>query len=195
MMLSSLRASLARISLGGGPVTSSRRILSAPTSPPLPLSALAMTPSALNLSVLLQQQQVRTARCPSSTHVNGYYLPPPSKDDVWSRRYSHHDYCQLVNPLTGERRGMTTAFWRFKRLDWGAYIRPKGGRWRKLWRRHAKRLYERETHVFCHPFHNRRFERMFHPEWKEKRHLPDDIYEKYNRVRWRLKHVAAYLTA
>ena len=102
---------------------------------------------------------------------------------VRSKKYTLHDYCRLVHPLTGERQGMTTAFWRFKRLDWGQYIRTKGGATRKLWKRTPYRLWEREAHVFCKAFHVRRFERMFHPEWKEKRHIPDDIYEKYNKVR------------
>lgn len=129
------------------------------------------------------------SRPPSSTHVNGYYFEPPSKHDVWSKKYTLHDYCRLVNPLTGERQGMTTAFWRFKRLDWGQYIRTKGGSTRKLWKRCAPRLWQREAHVFCKSFHNRRFERMFHPEWKEKRHIPDDIYEKYNKTSY-FKHRA-----
>ena len=78
---------------------------------------------------------------------------------------------------------MTTAFWRFKRLDWGQYIRRKGGDTRKLFKRTPYRLWEREAQVFCKPAHVKRVERMFHPEWKEKRHIPDDIWEKYNRVR------------
>ena len=101
---------------------------------------------------------------------------------VRSKRYSLHDYCRLVNPLTGERQGMTTAFWRFKRLDWGHYIRMKAGAFRKQWKRDPYRLWQREAHVFCKKFHVNRFERMFHPEWKEKRHIPDDPYEKYNKV-------------
>jgi len=133
------------------------------------------------LSSVMSTREYRS-RAPSSTHVNGYYQAPPSKHDVWSKRYSLHDYCRLVNPLTGERQGMTTAFWRFKRLDWGHYIRMKAGAYRKQWKRDPYRLWQREAHVFCKKFHVNRFERMFHPEWKEKRHIPDDPYEKYNKT-------------
>jgi hypothetical protein len=137
---------------------------------------------------------VRSVRsAPSSTHVNGYYFPPPSKDNVWSKRYSHIDNCKLVHQLSGERRGMTNAFWRFKRLDWGMYIRSKGGKTKKMWKKSPFALFSREQHVFCAESHVRRFERMFHPEWKAKRHLPEDIYEKYNQETYcmrTIKHVA-----
>jgi hypothetical protein len=117
-----------------------------------------------------------------STHTAGHYLPPPSKNNIWSRKYTHLDYCKIVHPLTGTRQGMETAFWRFKRLDWGMYIRPMAGRWKKHWKARPETLWNKEQHIFCKPFHVRRFERMFHSEWKAKRYLPDDIYDKYNRT-------------
>jgi len=181
-MLSSLRASLSRLSLTT-PVTKPGMAAGHK------LPALAtFSETTAPLSTVMSRREYRV-RPPSSTDINGYYLPPPSKHNVWSKKYTLHDYCRLVHPLTGERRGMDAAFWRFKRLDWGQYIRAKAGRYRKLWKRCAPRLWQREAHVFCKSFHNRRFERMFHPEWKEKRHIPDDIYEKYNKTSY-FKHRA-----
>ena len=197
VMLSSLRASLSRLSL------TTTALPKPATGTKLPGCALRPEVTTVSpLSSVMSTREYRS-RAPSSTHVNGYYQAPPSKHDVWyishfakfyvfmitnplfvvrSKRYSLHDYCRLVNPLTGERQGMTTAFWRFKRLDWGHYIRMKAGAYRKQWKRDPYRLWQREAHVFCKKFHVNRFERMFHPEWKEKRHIPDDPYEKYNKV-------------
>jgi len=69
---------------------------------------------------------------------------------------------------------------RFKRLDWGMWIRPKAGRNKKAWKKHQKQLINREKHFFCAPFHNSRFDRAVLSETKEIRHIPDDPYKVYN---------------
>jgi len=71
---------------------------------------------------------------------------------------------------------------RFKRLDWGMWIRPKAGRNKKAWKKHTRQLQNREKHFFCAPYHNSRFDRAVLSEIKEIRHIPDDPYKVYNDI-------------
>ncbi len=86
-------------------------------------------------------------------------------------RYGHHGgpWLCLYNPNTGRRDPFPLAHQRFKRLDWGIYIRPRAGRAKKHWQKSAATLWRIEQHIFCAPFHNRRLDRMFAPEVKEPR--------------------------
>ena len=43
-------------------------------------------------------------------------------------------------------------------------------------------LWRFEQHIFCARYMVRRLDRMFAPEVKEPRHIPDDPYAKYNRL-------------
>merc|ERR1711874_793673 len=61
---------------------------------------------------------------------------------------------------------------RFKRLDWGAWIRPRAGRAKKL----------------CKSYHKRRFDRAVTSDIKEIRHIPDDPYKVYNDMSWQNYH-------
>jgi len=71
---------------------------------------------------------------------------------------------------------------RFKRLDWGAWIRPRAGRYKKQWKSSANMLIEKEKHIFCAPGHKKRFDRCVSSEFKEERHFPDDPYKVYNNM-------------
>lgn len=77
---------------------------------------------------------------------------------------------------------MLAAEQRFKRLDWGAYIRPRAGRNQLRYKRTAQSIWQREQHLFCVKSHVKLLNRMFSPELKAKRFLPEDMYEKYNRL-------------
>ena len=98
--------------------------------------------------------------------------------------YGHHGgpWLCLYNPNDGRRESYPLAHERFKRLDWGMYIRPRAGRAKKHWKKPAENLWKLEQHIFCAPFHVRRLERMFAPEMKEPRFIPNDPYLKYNRL-------------
>ena len=79
VMFSSLRASLSRLSL-----TTSSALPKATTGTKLPDIARwpEMTTALPALSSVMPIREYRS-RPPSSTHVNGYYMAPPSKHDVW----------------------------------------------------------------------------------------------------------------
>jgi len=80
----------------------------------------------------------------------------------------------------GERKNLDAVVARFKRLDWGAWIRPRAGRDKKRWKKAQTELVEMEKHVFCKPHHKRRFDRAVSMEIKDVRHIPDDPYKVYN---------------
>ena len=79
VMFSSLRASLSRLSL-----TTSSALPKPTTGTKLPDIARwpEMTTALPALSSVMPIREYRS-RPPSSTHVNGYYMAPPSKHDVW----------------------------------------------------------------------------------------------------------------
>ena len=79
---------------------------------------------------------------------------------------------------------MTAVVMRFKRLDWGAWIRPKSGRAKKNWKKDMKAIVTNQKHVFCKSYHKRRFDRAVTSNIKEIRHIPDDPYKVYNDMSW-----------
>ncbi|KAB7499386.1 39S ribosomal protein L35, mitochondrial [Armadillidium nasatum] len=68
---------------------------------------------------------------------------------------------------------------RFKRLDWGIWIRPKAGATKKLWRKKAKRVNRLSQIVFCNATQSRRLDKMVSPFWRKPRVYPDDPYAPY----------------
>jgi len=80
----------------------------------------------------------------------------------------------------GKRKSLSAVVMRFKRLDWGAWIRPKAGRNKKLWKKSLRQQVVNERHVFCKSYHKRRFDRAVSSDIKEIRHIPDDPYKVYN---------------
>jgi len=82
----------------------------------------------------------------------------------------------------GKREPLQAAVDRFKRLDFGAYINVPIGKNHKAYRKTAFVKARCEQHVFTFPFFNRKLDRMFTSELKEKRYFIDDPYEKYNKM-------------
>ncbi|KAL7647448.1 UNVERIFIED_CONTAM: hypothetical protein RMT77_001044 [Armadillidium vulgare] len=68
---------------------------------------------------------------------------------------------------------------RFKRLDWGIWIRPKAGATKRLWRKKAKRVNRLSQVVFCNATQSRRLDKMVSPFWRKPRVYPDDPYAPY----------------
>jgi len=95
---------------------------------------------------------------------------------------------KLFDLKDGERKNLKAVVARFKRLDWGPWIRPRGGRAKKLWKKSQTQLNENEKHVFCRVWHNRRFDRAVTQEIKEKRYIPDDPYKVYNEMSFQNYH-------
>lgn len=94
----------------------------------------------------------------------------------------------LYDKNDGKRKNLTSVVMRFKRLDWGAWIRPYSGRAKKHWKKDRTTLLAGEKHYFCKAYHKRRFDRAVTSEIKEIRHIPDDPYKIYNEMSWQNYH-------
>ena len=84
---------------------------------------------------------------------------------------------KLYDLKDGERKNLKSVVARFKRLDWGVWIRPRSGRAKKHWKKSMKQLNDTEKHVMCKLYHNRRFDRAVTMEIKAPRYIPDDPYK------------------
>jgi len=90
----------------------------------------------------------------------------------------------LYDMQDGERKMLPAVVARFKRLDWGQWIRPRAGRYKKLWKKSRTQLVNNEKHVFVKGYHKRRFDRAVTMEIKDIRHIPEDPYKVYNEMTW-----------
>jgi len=88
----------------------------------------------------------------------------------------------------GKREPLEAAVMRFKRLDGiGTYINTVSGRTNKIHRQTWAEKMKKEQHIFTfHDFY-KKLDRMMAPQMKERRYIPDDPYEKYNKMSF-LKH-------
>lgn len=112
------------------------------------------------------------------TVINRTYFRP--MDDHGRGETAADGYGITLFDEKGKRTGLKAVELRFKRLDWGMWIRPRSGRTKKAWKASSETLRAREKHVFCRPFHNRRFDRAVLSNIKEIRHIPEDPYQPYN---------------
>jgi len=88
----------------------------------------------------------------------------------------------------GERKSLGAVVMRFKRLEWGAWIRPRAGRHKKAWKRTQESIINMEKHVFCRVYHKRRFDRAVTEDYKLARYIPGDPYKVYNDMSWQRYH-------
>lgn len=95
---------------------------------------------------------------------------------------------ELYGKNDGKRKNLSAVVMRFKRLDWGQWIRPRSGRDKKRWKKSRSELILYEKHSFCKAYHVRRFDRAVTSDIKEQRHIPDDPYKIYNNMSWQNYH-------
>jgi len=178
MMLGNLVKSLADLTLSN-PVCTSRSVLqrslcTTQTREPL-LSHVAKTKTSL----LLPSTTV------SATNHRTYF----SLVDDWGRGEGAKDgYGITLFDREGKRTSLKAVELRFKRLDWGAWIRPRAGRNKKIWKKSTMQLRAGEKHVFCVAYHKRRFDRAVLQNIKEVRYIPDDPYKVYNDMSYQNHH-------
>uniref|UniRef100_A0A0K2TP00 39S ribosomal protein L35, mitochondriallike [Ceratitis capitata] n=1 Tax=Lepeophtheirus salmonis TaxID=72036 RepID=A0A0K2TP00_LEPSM len=101
-----------------------------------------------------------------------YYMEP----------YPEDRGIQLYNETNGERTKLKDAEDRFKRLDWGMYIRTRAGRSTKLHKISPGERWNLQQHVFTARWHTRDLNKMMDNSTKKIRHFPEDIYDKYNKM-------------
>lgn len=112
--------------------------------------------------------------------IQGAFQCHPHKKNfkkTLSRRFPGH--VDVFN-RKGERDPLVAAEERYKRLDWGWYIGTRVGRYNKMWSKTEYENWRDEQHVSLSKDANDKLEKMFSPQAKRPRFLPDDPYEKYN---------------
>ncbi|XP_060528622.1 large ribosomal subunit protein bL35m [Cylas formicarius] len=80
----------------------------------------------------------------------------------------------------GTRKSVKAVLRRFYRLNWGAWIRTKAGRHKKLWKKSPPRRRRLRQHVFCNATQSRLLDKMVTSYWKRPKYYVDDIYEPYH---------------
>lgn len=80
----------------------------------------------------------------------------------------------------GKRKTVHAVLRRFKRLDWGGWIRTKCGRHKKMFKKKANRKHRLRQHVLINSTQSTLLNKMCTKFWHRPRHFVDDIYEPYH---------------
>ncbi|CAG9794820.1 unnamed protein product [Diatraea saccharalis] len=80
----------------------------------------------------------------------------------------------------GKRKTSKPVTRRFFRLYWGAWIRPKVGRQKKLWKKSSAQKRRLRQHVFCTATQNKLLDKMVTKFWKRPKYYVDDPYTPYH---------------
>lgn len=79
----------------------------------------------------------------------------------------------------GKRHTDPRAFDRFYRLNWGGWIRARGGRNHQIWRKNSSRKWWDKQHILCSESQSKVLEQMFEQKYRKKTYFVDDWYETY----------------
>lgn len=80
----------------------------------------------------------------------------------------------------GKRKTVKPAVYRFFRLDWGGWIRPKVGRHKKLWKKSQPQKRRLRQHVFCNSTQSTLLDKMVTKFWKKPKYYVEDPYAPYH---------------
>ena len=81
----------------------------------------------------------------------------------------------------GKFRSNKAVLRRFYRLNWGAWIRPRAGRHKHLWRKPSYIRWWARQHVFCTYEQNKVLDQMVSARYKNPTYFVDDPYEPYQK--------------
>lgn len=84
-----------------------------------------------------------------------------------------------VGYYDNKRHNDPRAFDRFYRLNWGGWIRARGGRGAKGWQKDATKWWWTKQHILCSEKQTEQLERMFEQKYRKKTFFVDDPYEFY----------------
>lgn len=68
---------------------------------------------------------------------------------------------------------------RFYRLNWGGWIRARGGRSSGNWKKDSNKMWWSKQHVLCNKTQSEQLEKMFEQKYRKKTFFVDDPYEIY----------------
>lgn len=78
-----------------------------------------------------------------------------------------------------KRHNEPRALERFYRLNWGGWIRARGGRSVKSWQKTGDRMWWTKQHILCNRTQSEQLEKMFEQKYRKKKYFVDDYYEDY----------------
>ena len=79
----------------------------------------------------------------------------------------------------GKRKTVKAVIKRFKRLDWGGWIRTIAGRRKRMWKKSARRKWRVKQHVFVNGTQATLLDKMTTKYWHRPRYYIDDPYKPY----------------
>lgn len=81
---------------------------------------------------------------------------------------------------TGKRKTVYAAINRFKRLDWGGWIRTRCGRHKKMHKKRSNRKHRLRQHVLVNKTQAWLLDKMVTNFWKRPKYYIDDLYAPYH---------------
>uniref|UniRef100_A0A8D8I9J2 50S ribosomal protein L35 n=1 Tax=Culex pipiens TaxID=7175 RepID=A0A8D8I9J2_CULPI len=82
--------------------------------------------------------------------------------------------------VKGKRKSVKPVIKRFKRLDWGGWIRTMSGRHKHMWKKSAARKRRLRQHVMVNSQQAHLLDKMVTKYWKRPKHYINDPYEPYH---------------
>ncbi|XP_055536068.1 39S ribosomal protein L35, mitochondrial [Wyeomyia smithii] len=91
--------------------------------------------------------------------------------------------CRTVTKFSmrkGKRKTVKAVIKRFKRLEWGGWIRTRAGRHKHMWKKSAARKRRLRQHVLVNSQQATLLDKMVTKYWKRPRHYINDPYTPYH---------------
>ncbi|TDG52280.1 hypothetical protein AWZ03_001110 [Drosophila navojoa] len=83
--------------------------------------------------------------------------------------------------IKGKRKSVKAVLKRFKRLDWGAWIRTHSGRHKKMFKKSPELRRRLRQHVFTNATQSWLLDKMVTSYWRRPKHYIDDPYAPYHK--------------
>ncbi|VVC90269.1 unnamed protein product [Leptidea sinapis] len=80
----------------------------------------------------------------------------------------------------GKRKSVKAVLKRFMRLEWGAWIRTKVGRHKRMWKKSQPQRRRLRQHVFCNATQSTLLDKMVTRFWKKPKYYVEDPYAPYH---------------
>lgn len=81
----------------------------------------------------------------------------------------------------GKRKTVKAVIKRFKRLDWGGWIRTHSGRHKKMWKKSGALKRRLRQHIFVNATQSWLLDKMVTRYWRRPKHYIDDPYAPYHK--------------
>lgn len=139
---------------------------------PKTTSQLAANPVLLNLTQVAGYKKKQTNKLVHKPDFTEYDKLP---GDTYQTVY--------VGYYDDKRHNEPRALDRFYRLNWGGWIRARGGRGSRSWQKTANQMWWTKQHILCSERQSEQLEKMFEQKYRKKTFFVDDPYEVYEERR------------